>query len=199
MTDPATRLILASGSPRRRELLARLGVEFSVLPSDADEQLDDKREPEVVAVELARMKALSVANRFPDAVVVGSDTIVTVNGRQLGKPVDRTDARRMWRLVTAAPNKITTSVAVFCLSRHYEFTAFDNAFVMFKPYDEAAVEAYLATGDYTDKAGAWSIQQARHLMADLQGDEETIVGLPLRLLIQPLEANGFKVTSQRSD
>lgn len=196
MAGLPARLILASGSPRRRELLARLHVTFAVVPSDAAEQLDDSQRPEDIAVALARMKALSVAEQFPDALVIGSDTIVTVGGRQLGKPDDLDDARHMWRLVTSAPNKITTSIAVLCLAKQYQYTAFDNAFVEFKPYDEAAVEAYLQTGDYADKAGAWSIQNARHLMANVQGREETIIGLPLHLLAQPLNDNGFEAAVQ---
>lgn len=181
------KIILASGSPRRKELLTKMRLVFAVVPSDFTEWLDDTRSPENMAVELARGKAASVAERFPEAIIIGSDTIVTVEGKQLGKAENVDEARNMWRIATSAPNKITTSVVVMCKAEGYEFATSDNAYVTFKPYDSEAVESYLATTDWHDKAGAWSIQKCRNLMETITGDEETILGLPTRLLTEPLQ------------
>lgn len=163
-----------------------MGLDFTVVPSDFDEYLDQSRPVEEIAMELGRGKALSVAERFPDAIVIGGDTIVTVGETQLGKPVDLEDAWRMWRLITSAPNTVTSSLAVICKAQNYETVTCDSAWVYLKPYDETAVEAYLATGDYIDKAGAYSIQKARHLIERIEGDEETVLGLPTRLLAEIL-------------
>jgi septum formation protein len=119
---------------------------------------------------------------------------VTVGDRQLGKAGDNKEAREMWQLVASATNKITTSAVVICQAENYEFAASDNAFVTFKPYDEAAIEAYLATDDWRDKAGAWSIQKCRSLMEMVEGDIETIVGLPTRLLVEPLAHFGISAS-----
>ena len=185
---PGQSIILASGSPRRRELLEKLGLEFVVVVSDFDEWLDDTTPPEEMARTLGLGKARAVAGKYPEAIVIGSDTIVTVEGRQLGKAADIDDARAMWRLITRAPNTITTSVAVVCQAENYERVMSDNAFVTFKPYDEQAVEAYLATGDWSDKAGAYAVQHplARAMVDHTEGDPETILGLPTRVLKQML-------------
>lgn len=163
-----------------------MGLVFTVVPSDFVEYLDESRSPEEIAMELGRGKALAVAKHFPDAIVIGGDTIVTVGVVQLGKAIDVDDARRMWQLITSAPNKVTSSLAVICKAENFEKVTYDNAWVYLKPYNETAVEAYLATGDYIDKAGAYSIQKARHLIEGIEGDEETVLGLPTRLLAEIL-------------
>lgn len=142
-------------------------------------------------MELGRGKALSVAERFPDAIVIGGDTIVTVRGEQLGKPTDLEDARRMWRLNTSAPSKVTTSLAVICKAESYEKVVADSGYVHFKPYDEAKVEAYLATNDWRDKAGGYAIFNVRDMIDHIDGDEHTIIGLPLHLLQKTLADFGY--------
>lgn len=174
-----------------------MGLEFEVMPSEFDEWLDDRETPEKMSIILGLGKARDIARRFPEAIIIGSDTIVTVNGKQLGKAADVEEAREMWRLVTSAPNKITTSAVVVCEAENYEFTAADNSFVTFMPYDKEAVEAYLATDDWCDKAGAWSIQKCRHLISNVEGDIETIIGLPTRMLIEPLAH--FEIAAKTAD
>lgn len=164
-----------------------MGLEFTVIPSDYEEQLDDTRTPEAVAGELGLGKARAVAAQHPEAIVIGSDTIVTVDGMQLGKAADIEDALRMWRIITSAPNKVTTSVAVVCGAIGYEKVVAQNAYVYLKPYDQPAIDAYLATGDYTDKAGAYSIQNAGALIERIEGDQEIILGLPTSALRQILD------------
>ena len=175
-------IILASTSPRRKELLEEMGLDFTVVPSDFEEYLDDSRPVEDIAMELGAGKARAVAEKYPEAIVIGSDTIVTIGEVQLGKAVDLEDARRMWRLITTAPNKVTSSLAVICKAENYEKITCDSAWVYLKPYDNAAVEDYLATGDYTDKAGAYAIQHIGDLLDHIDGSEHTILGLPTEKL-----------------
>jgi len=185
-------IILASQSPRRRELLTAMGLEFAVLPSDFYEELDDTRTPEAVAEELGLGKAMAVARARPEAIVIGSDTIATIDGRQLAKAESLAEARSMLHDVTLHPNKVTSSLAVVCMELGLEFVASENAWVHFKPYDAAAVETYLATGDYKDKAGAYGIQSgAAPLVERVEGNADTIVGLPTHLLAPQLQRLGF--------
>ena len=175
-------IILASTSPRRKELLEEMGLDFTIVPSDFEEYLDASRPVEDIAMELGAGKARAVAEKYPEAIVIGSDTIVTIGEVQLGKAVDLEDARRMWRLITTAPNKVTSSLAVICKAENYEKVTYDSAWVYLRPYDEVAVEAYLATGDYTDKAGAYAIQHIGDLLDHIDGSENTILGLPTEKL-----------------
>lgn len=184
MQSTQRQIILASTSPRRYQLLKQLGLQFDTVASDFEEWLDATKTPEEMAGTLGLGKALAVAEKYPEAIVIGSDTIVTVEGRQLGKAVDIDEARAMWRLITSAANTIATSVAVVCRAENYEKVMCDNAFVTFKPYDEQSVEAYLATGDWHDKAAAYAIQHplVRTTIAKIGGNTETIVGLPTGLV-----------------
>jgi septum formation protein len=185
-------IILASQSPRRTELLTRMGVQFEAIPSDFYEELDDSRSPEAVAQELGLGKALVLARHYPDAIVIGSDTIVTIDGRQLGKADSIEHARQMLQDEALHPNKITSSLAVVCLADNLQLVQSENAWVYFKPYDAQAVEAYLATGDYADKAGAWGIQSgAAPLIDHMSGNADTIVGLPTHLLAPILQQLGY--------
>jgi len=186
------RIILASQSPRRKELLTMMGLEFEVIPSDFYEELDDSRSPEEVAKELGLGKAMVVARQYPDALVIGSDSIVTINGRQLAKAADIAEARLMLRDVTLHPNQVTSSLAVVCLEDGFESVQAENTWAYFKPYSEQAVEAYLATGDYKDKAGAYGIQSgAAPLIDHIQGNADTIIGMPTHLLAPILQGFGY--------
>ncbi len=185
------KIILASGSPRRRELLGMMGVDFDVVPSNFSEWLDDAKDTADVAIALGLGKARDVADIFPEAIVIGSDTIVTVDGKQLGKATSDDEAYNMLRLSAGKPNIVTTSVVVVCKAEQYEFAIADNAYVYFNPFSETAVKRYIATGDYRDKAGAWGIQSgAAPLIDHVEGDIETVIGLPTRLLIDPLAQLG---------
>jgi septum formation protein len=182
------KVILASQSPRRKELLSAMGVDFDVVPSDFDEKLDDARSPEVVAAELALGKAMAVAEQFPDSIVIGSDTIVTVGGKQLGKPQDVAEAHAMLESLSGTSNLVTTGVAIVRKSDRMQLVGTDTTEVYFKPYDQAAVEAYVRTGDPYDKAGGYGIQSgAAPLIERMVGHYDTVVGLPTRLTAVFLE------------
>lgn len=186
-------IILASQSPRRREILKLMGlIDFEVVPSDFDEYLDDNQAPEAVAELLGLGKALSVAQDYPEAIVIGSDTIVTISDKQLAKADSLEHAQQMLRVTAKAPNKITSSLAVICLAEDLKIVTHENAWVYFKPYDEVAVNEYLQTGDYKDKAGAYGVQSgAAPLIEQVKGNFDCVVGLPSHALTPILQNLGL--------
>jgi septum formation protein len=187
------KVILASQSPRRKELLTAMGVEFEAIPSNFDEHLDDSRSPQEVAIELANGKATDVADRFPDAVIIASDTIVTVGGMQLEKPRNSAEASAMLRRLAGTHNDVTTSLVVMRKLDGTMLTSSATTRVYFKPYDEVAVAAYVATGDPLDKAGAYGIQSgAAPLISHIEGHYDTVVGLPTHELAALLSQVGIK-------
>ncbi|MCA9327671.1 septum formation protein Maf [Candidatus Saccharibacteria bacterium] len=181
------RIVLASQSPRRKQLLENMGVTFVVAPSEFEEYLDDTRSPEEVSIELGLGKARTVAERYPDAIVIGSDTIVTVHGHQLAKAESDEQACEMWRLLAGTENTVTTSIVMVCKDSGAEFTSAETSTVYMKPYDAEAIEAYLQTGDYKDKAGAYSLQGASHLIDRYEGDPEAILGFPTSIVAEMLD------------
>lgn len=187
-------IILASQSPRRQELLSKMGVEFKVIPSKYDEKLDESRDIEEVAQELALGKALDVAKDYPDALVVGSDTIVGIGGRQLEKPVDMEDARQMLTVMAGQKSTASTGLALVCLNENIQIVDVDTANVYFKSNSnevEKLREEYLASEDWKDKAGGYGIQSgAAPLIDRIEGDYDTIVGLPTQLLATRLQELG---------
>jgi septum formation protein len=185
-------IILASASPRRKELLELMGLTFTIVMSDFDEWLDDTLDTSNVAMALGLGKARTVAAQYPDAIVIGSDTIVTVDGKQLGKAADDDEARAMLRLLSEHPSTVTTSVAVICVAEGYENVATDTAEVIFRPYNETEVEKYIATQDYRDKAGAYGIQSgAAPLIDHIAGEPTVIIGLPIPLVAAELNKFGI--------
>jgi len=186
-------IILASQSPRRRELLTQMGVEYAAIPSNFDEKLDDSRSPEEVAGELALGKAMAVAEQYPDSIVIGSDTIVTVDGKQLEKPGDTTEAHAVLKLLSGKPNDVSTGVAVVRIADGIKLVGSDTTKVFFKPYDQEAVNRYVSTGDPLDKAGAYGIQSgAAPLIDHIEGHYDTVIGLPTRLLAMLLAQIGIE-------
>lgn len=197
---PMNRVILASQSPRRKQLLAAMGVTFETIPSRYEEKLDDSRDPELVAKELALGKAMDVAKDYPDAYVIGSDTIVTIDGRQLEKPVSAEHAHEMLKDLAGRVNYVTTAVAVVCLNKNVRLLGVDTAAVFFKPYDEAAVAAYVASGDPMDKAGAYGIQSGAGTLIDhFEGNYDAIIGLPTGKLAELLNSCGIGAKALSED
>lgn len=186
-------IILASQSPRRKQLLTQMGLVFETIPSNFDEQLDDGRSPEEVAQELGLGKALDVAQRYPDAIIIGSDIIVSLGSRQLGKAADEAEAKQMLHDACEVPNKLTCSIALVCLADHLEEVGYETAWVYFKPYNAARVEDYLRSGDWKDKAGAYGVQSGVAPLIDyVEGNFDTIMGLPTHTLASMLERLGIE-------
>jgi septum formation protein len=179
VTLESRRLILASASPRREELLRRLGVPFTVVPSDLLEELPPGSPPEAVRA-IALAKARAVAERVGSGVVLGADTVVVLGGTILGKPKDPDDARRMLRALGGRTHDVITGVALVEAPARREVSTAVVTRVLMGEYGEAEIEAYLATGEPFDKAGAYAIQGAGGLLvAGVDGCYTNVVGLPL--------------------
>ena len=195
-------LILASQSPRRKELLdaMQLSVPDTVFRSEFDEVMDSSRSPEEVSQELGYGNALWVAERNPGAWAIGSDTIVTVNGIQLGKADDEAHAREMLKMQAGNSCKVTSSVVLVQVNikpdnsrviKHY--IGSESAYIHCKPYDEALVNQYIKTGAWHDKAASFGIQSGGDILADsIEGHYDTILGLPTHTLVEFLEKIGVK-------
>ena len=186
------RIILASQSPRRRALLSAMGVEFETIPSNYEEHLDDSRDAETVAKELSLGKAMDIALKNLDAYVIGSDTIVTIDGVQLEKPVDEAEAKATLKLLSGRVNYVTTGLAVVNINKNIELLDAETSNVYFGPYDKAAVEAYVATGDPMTKAGSYAIQALLGtLITHVEGNMDAIIGLPTERLVALLKQCGI--------
>lgn len=170
-----------------------MGVEFIAVPSNFDEYLDDARDPATVAMELALGKAMTVAKQYPDAIVIGSDTIVTIEGKQLAKAADDDEARQMLKLLSGTHHEVTTGLVVIRLSDNTKLTGADTAKVYFHPYDEERVTRYIETGDYKDKAGGYGIQSGAAPLIDyFSGNYDVVLGLPTKLLSEFLSKLGIE-------
>jgi septum formation protein len=188
------RLVLASASPRRRELVASLGVPFEIVPSDIDETLDAVPLPEAVA-RLALRKARAVAASRPAAIVLAADTIVVIDGQALGKPADPGEARAMLRALRGRTHEVMTGVAVLDAATGRD--AVDTAIsrVTMAAFSDAAIDRYVASGEPLDKAGAYAIQGAGGaLVAGLEGSHSNVVGLPLAVTAALLRRFGLDVS-----
>jgi len=194
--DPAVRppsppLLLASASPRRCELLARLGLSFNVVPADVDETPLPGETPAELARRLAASKAAAVLADRPSAIVLAADTVVSHEGQALGKPVDAADAVRLLQGLRGRGHEVITAV---CLARsgHPPLTAASRTAVWMRSYTDAEIAAYVATGDPFDKAGAYAIQHPQFRpVARLVGSYTNVVGLPLSLVAPLLRAAGL--------
>lgn len=181
------RLILASQSPRRRELLSSLGYEYEVCPADIDETIPEGTEAKYVPEILSREKALAVLKENPDAVVVGSDTVVICEGHILGKPQSKEEAKAMLTLLSGRKHVVATGLCV--CSKEMTRSLVNVTEVYFHELSEALIESYVATGEPMDKAGAYGIQgYGSVLVRKIDGDYFSVMGLPLsqtaRLLSQ---------------
>jgi septum formation protein len=187
-------IILASTSPRRRELLALLGIPFNVKNPSYDERLEVNRPATQQVMSFAQGKAQSVARQESEAIVLGSDTVIELDHDVIGKPVDLTDARAMLRRLAGRDHRVHTAVAVVCSARVIDTVALSTTVVRMKPFDELAHERYLAIGESLGKAGAYSIQGVGgNLIDSIDGDFPNVVGLPLRLVVQLLMQIGVSV------
>jgi septum formation protein len=187
-------LILASTSPRRRELLALLDIPFDVKNPSFEERLVAGRSAIEQVQFFARGKAQSVARQEPEAIVLGSDTVIELDHDVLGKPDDLAGARAMLRRLAGRDHRVHTAVALVCSARARDVVALSTAVVRMKPFDARVHERYLATGESLGKAGAYSIQgEGGDLVDSIDGDFSTVVGLPLRLVFQLLTQAGVSV------
>ena len=185
------RLVLASASPRRRELLERLGLDFDVVPADVDESPQDGERPRAYVRRVAAAKAAAVP-AGDDTVVLAADTTVDVDGRILAKPVDDDDARAMLRSMSGRTHRVHTGVAI---RRGGEVvTDVVTTYVTMVPMTSSLVEWYVATGEPRDKAGAYAIQGAGAVLVErVRGSVTNVVGLPLATVVALGRRLGFEL------
>ena len=178
-------LILASGSPRRRELLSLYTTNFTVCVSDFDESAVQAATPAHLVEQLARGKCLAVSAQHPGAVVIGCDTVVDVNGEVFGKPHSEEDAKRMLRALSGATHEVHTGVCIAYPGGEERFTVTTK--VKFYPVEEAQLEAYAATGEPYDKAGAYAIQGGAAAFCEgLEGCYYNVMGFPVSRVARAL-------------
>ena len=186
------RLVLASGSPRRRDLLTQAGLDFEVIPSTVDEDRITRARPVALARALARAKARDVAASHPDATVLAADTIVVHRGTVLGKPRDAADARAILGRLRGRRHRVITGVCLIAPGAPLRVTHVTSGVVM-RPYGSQEVEAWIARGGPFDRAGAYAIQDADFQpVASFEGCYCNVVGLPLWVTLQLLAAAGIR-------
>ncbi|HMC83606.1 MAG TPA: Maf family protein [Candidatus Polarisedimenticolia bacterium] len=186
-------LILASASPRRSDLLRAVGLTFSVRPSHVEEQPRAGEEPEVFVVRMAREKAGRGRLEAPErCLILGCDTVVVLGSRILGKPRDRADGRSMLRSLAGRTHLVLSGVAVLLLPEERWAVGVSQTKVSFAPIPATALESYLDSGEYLDKAGAYALQGAAALFVErIHGSATNVIGLPLDLLPHLLREFGL--------
>jgi septum formation protein len=191
-------LILASVSPRRKELLSQAGFKFKVIASAFDETSAEVEDPEKLAQQLAFSKAEQVAQQFPESLVLGADTIVVLPGEAgaieiLGKPADEAQARAMLGKLSKRAHLVITAFALFCVEKEINIKKSVSTIVNFRELGEAEISNYLSTPEPYDKAGAYGIQGfAGCFVSSIEGSYSNVVGLPLSEVTQELEKLGVE-------
>ncbi len=181
------KIILASSSPRRKELLTTAGLEFEIIVRDVDESIPDGALPVDAAKMTAKKKALAVAMDFKDCTVIGADTIVVAGGRILGKPADKADACRMLRMLSGIEHEVITGVCIASGDKIDNFAVTSK--VRFYELTDEEIEAYVATGEPMDKAGSYGIQgRGCTLVERIEGDYFNIVGLPVAEVVRKIKS-----------
>lgn len=179
------KIILASGSPRRKELLTIAGLEFKVIVADVDEIIPENAEPQDVVKSLALQKASAVAEKYPDCVVIGADTVVVNDNAILGKPKSEADAIEMLSALSGRTHSVCTGVAIICGNKVKSFC--ETTEVEFYNLTENEIISYVRTGEPMDKAGAYGIQgKGCVLVKRIVGDYFNVVGLPVSKVFREL-------------
>lgn len=195
MVEKMKPLILASGSPRRKELLGQAGIPFVVKPSEVDEENAELAgEPEQKAERLAWLKASDVAEKYREGLVLGADTIVVLEDTIFGKPKDDEDAVRMLTLLSGRRHRVITGIAILDVVGGRSITGHEVTWVTFARLSPEEIRAYVHTGECRGKAGAYAVQGIGALLVErIEGCYSNVVGLPLMRLRRMLEEVGIPV------
>ncbi|HEV7489011.1 MAG TPA: Maf family protein [Thermoanaerobaculia bacterium] len=186
------RFILASQSPRRRELLASIGLAFDVIPSDVPEVHQAGESPEEYVARLSRDKAAAIAAKYNDAWIIAADTTVLLGDELLEKPADDADARRMLAMIAGKTHIVYSGVTLQNAASGWRDTRVAESEVRMLPLDERDIAWYVSTGEPRDKAGAYAVQGIGAMFIDsIHGSYTNVVGLPLALLFQMLRRAGI--------
>jgi len=173
-------VVLASGSPRRIEILRDLKLRFDTVPSTVDEKIIAGEDAETAARRLALLKGNEVAGKRPDALVIAADTIVSLDGELIGKPADENDARRILNRLNGKTHEVITGLAFILKNENFEKTVISKTEVTFEDLSPEQIDEYLATGEYAGKAGAYAIQgEGADLISGVDGSFSNVIGLPI--------------------
>ena len=174
------RIVLASGSPRRREIMEKYNIDLIVEKSNVDENINRGETPEQVSMTLSLIKALDVSNRFPKDIVIGADTIVVVDGKILGKPKGKEDAYDMLNILSGRIHEVITGVALIKADMNIKIIDYEKTRVKFRKLTDDMIYRYIGTNEPFDKAGAYAIQGVGQILVEnIDGCFFNVVGLPL--------------------
>lgn len=192
MAEQPKEFYLASASPRRAELMQRMGLRFEIRPTHVEEDDSGSAGPEQMVLENAKLKAATLAAIEPDALVLGSDTTVAFDDHVLSKPVDLEDARRMLKMLSGRTHTVYTAVALYWTAGQLAHVFVERSDVRFRTLDDACIDQYFELVNPLDKAGAYGIQTGRELIIEaVEGSVENVMGLPIKALGVTLEELGF--------
>ncbi len=184
-------IILASGSPRRKELVARLGLDFEICPSQIDESQVEKTRPQEVVTKLVRLKAEEVADRKA-GIIIAADTVVSLEQQILEKPADEEEAYSMLKKLSGQEHQVTTGITV--ISGSEEVTEWQQTTVQFREVDDQEINQYIATGEPMDKAGGYGIQaKGAVFVTGINGCFYNVMGMPLAWLVETLKELGVEI------
>jgi len=178
--QPDIPVILASASPRRKELLEKLGLRFSVIPAHIDETMQKDEDPINFASRISLEKGEAIAKKYPERIVISSDTIVVHKEHILGKPSDPNDARRMLKMLSGKTHQVITAFTIMQNKRDIERTEHEISDVTFRDLNDSEIDDYIATGSPLDKAGAYGIQDLHaNLVKSINGCFYNVIGFPV--------------------
>jgi len=187
-------IILASGSPRRKEVLEKLGLPFNIVPSDYEEDMTLPLSPTKLAEHLSAGKARTVSKKNPEALIIGADSFVVFNDKLLGKPKTKQEAHEMLQTLSGKENDIITGVTIIDGKTDIEKSFHEITKVFMKELSSETINAYIETGESMDKAGAYALQELGALLIDhVEGNFFNAMGLPLARLAEELKQFGVKV------
>ncbi|MGA2678469.1 MAG: nucleoside triphosphate pyrophosphatase [Sedimentisphaerales bacterium] len=177
-------IILASASPRRKQLLAEAGYKFTVVVSQIDESIfsTENIAPVEYAKQLAFAKADDVADKYPDSIVIGADTVVDFEGQIIGKPRDAEHAEEITRMLFSMPHKVITGLTLVCKSRNLKIVEAETTVVYPKKLTDAQIAEHIKSGIWCDKAGAYSISDNDPFVDHIEGSMTNVMGMPMELL-----------------
>ena len=194
MREIVSKIVLASASPRRAELLTQIGVEFELATGNVQERPHPDEAPPDYITRLARAKVVAVARQREAGLIIGADTIVVLDGQLLGKPEDEADAERMLKSLSGRWHAVMTGVALYDVASRQEVADFDKTLVKFARLTNLEIDWYIKTGEPMDKAGAYGIQGLGGLFVDeIAGNYYNVVGLPLPLVYRLARRLGYSL------
>jgi septum formation protein len=188
------KIILASASPRRKELLEKIGLKFDVEPSDYEEEINSGLEPHELVRQISVKKAESVAARYKDAIIIAADTIGVISNKIIGKPHTENEARKMLKEISGKSHSVITGFTILDTAANKTISRTVNTRVYIKKLTKQEIDAYVKTGEPLDKAGAYAIQgRGAVIVEKIEGDYYNVMGLPLNALTTALKEFGINV------